>query len=178
MGSTQRRRIEERIARALLLALFMIALALLQVTFPRPFGVVPNVILMLVICRALVIDVPDAALWAFFGGLAIDLCADQPLGLHATALVVAVLAAALPLARLSRDNWLLPLGGALFGTLAYHTIMYGLTAAVRAPVAPVDYVLVAVLPDLLLTLIPILPLFLVTRWLYSRRRGEVSFDMY
>src|SRR6476620_2393738 len=112
MGSAQPRRIEERVVRELWLALALLGLALVQAALmPRLLGLTPNLLLLLTICQALIAGPANAARWAFYAGLALDLSADTALGLHALALLAAVLVAGLILARFSRGNWLLPLVG-------------------------------------------------------------------
>ena len=179
MGAATPRRLEERIAREIMLALVLFGVVLVQITLlPRPLDVVPNIMLMLVVCRALVAGLPNAARWAFYGGLTLDICAGSTLGTHALALLMAVLCAGLPLARLHSENWLLPLFGALFGTLAYHGTLALLTTLLVAPVPLEAYAILVAVPDLVLTLIPVLPLFLGMRWYVSRQRGEVPIDLY
>lgn len=178
MGDTHRRRLEERVAREVLLALAMLGLALAQTALlPRPLGNPFNLLLLLTVCRALLVGPSGAARWAFYGGLSLDLCANQPLGSHALALLSALLLADLPLARLSRDNWLLPLLGVLLGALAYHTVLLALLTLLVAPVDPRLYAITALLPDAVSTLIPALPCFLLMRWLRSRR-SEMPIDVY
>ena len=178
MGSTQPRRIEERIARELWLALALLALALTQATLmPRLLGA-PNLLLLLTVCQALIAGPANAARWAFYAGLGLDLCADTALGGHALALLAAVLVAALTLARFSRGNWLLPLVGIVLGSLAYHVVLALITTVLVAPISPRAYLLVVVLPATILVLVPALPLFLTMRWLEGRRRGVVPVDVY
>ena len=179
MGSAQPRRIEERIAREIWLALLLLMLGLAQAALmPRMLGSTPNLLLLLTICQALIAGPANAARWAFYGGLALDLSADTALGAHALALLAAVLVAASILARFSRGNWLLPLAGAVLGSLAYYSVLALLTFLLVAPISPRAYALVVVLPATILVLIPALPLFLSMRWLEGRRRGEVPVDVY
>ncbi|HNP71549.1 MAG TPA: rod shape-determining protein MreD [Kouleothrix sp.] len=179
MGAAQSRRIEERIARELLLALVLLAGAMAQATLlPRVFGSAPNVLLLVVICHALISGPASGARWAFYTGLGLDLFADSALGSHALAMLAAVLLAALPLAWLSRNNWLLPLLGVALGALAYHATLVLLMSLLVAPVGLGSYLPVVLLPATMLMLIPALPLFLAMRWLEGRRRGEVPIDVY
>jgi rod shape-determining protein MreD len=179
MGSAQPRRIEERVARELWLALALLALALAQSTLvPRVFGIAPNLLLLLTVCQALIVGPANAARWAFYAGLSLDVCADTALGMHALALLAAVLVSALTLARFNRGNWLLPLAGIAFGSLAYHAVLGLITMVLVAPISLRGYVLVVVLPATILMLVPALPLFLSMRWLEGRRRGEVPVDVY
>jgi rod shape-determining protein MreD len=179
MGSAQPRRVEERIAREVILALAMLAIALVQAALlPRPLGLVPNLLLLLSVCRALIVGPADAARWAFYGGIGLDLCADSPLGTHALALLATVLVASLAFGRMSRGNWLLPLVGVALGALAYHAVLALITSVLVGLVELRAYLLIAMLPGLLAVLVPALPLFLFMRWVEGRRRGEVPVDVY
>ncbi len=179
MGARQPRRIEERIARELWLALVLLACALAQTTLlTRLLGAPPNALLLLVICRALIAGPVSGARWAFYAGLALDLCSDSALGSHSLALLAGVLLAALVLGRLSRGNWLLPLLGVVLGSLAYHAVLALITSLLVAPIGPRMYSLVVALPATLVILIPALPLFLIMRLVEGRRRGEVPIDVY
>lgn len=177
MGDSQPRRLEERLARELLLALALLAVAIVQTSLmPRPLGFPPNLILILAVCQALIVSLPRATRWAFYGGLALDFCSASLLGTHALALLVAVVAASLPLRRMSRENWLLPLLGMLFGAISYYVVLGALTYLFVGTLDLRAFLLVAVLPDTLTTLIPALPLFLA--WRAWRNRGEVPVDVY
>jgi rod shape-determining protein MreD len=167
------------VARELWLGLALLALALGQAALvPRLLGLTPNLLLLLTVCQALIAGPANAARWAFYAGLGLDLCADTALGTHALALLAAVLIAAPTLARFSRGNWLLPLVGIVLGSLAYHAVLALLTMLLVAPSSPRVYLLVVVLPATILVLVPALPLFLSMRWLEGRRRGEVPVDVY
>jgi rod shape-determining protein MreD len=179
MGYSQPRRIEEFVAREIGLALLLLALALAQsALLPHPRALTLNPLLLLTICRALLAGPGNAARWAFYGGISLDVCAGSTLGTHALALLVAMLLPTLALARLSRRNWLLPLLGVALGAVVYYVVLGMLMALLVAPVAPRDYGAIVVLPGVLLALIPALPLFLTMRWIEMRRRGEVPVDVY
>lgn len=182
MDYTQPRRLEERIARELGVALFLLGVALIQTALlPRPLGFAPNILLMLVLSQALIAGTANAARWAFYGGISLDLCAGTLLGSHSLLLLVAVLMGTLPFVRLRRDNWLLPLGSAVLGSVAYYTLF---PIVMRVPDFLSNqeliqtHLLVVVLPGVLMILIPALPLFMFMRWIESRRRGEVPVDIY
>ena len=178
MGYSQPRRIEERIAYELWLALLLLAVVLVQsALLPRPLGFVLNPLLILVVCQAQLAGPARAARWAFYGGLSLDLCSDSLLGSHALALLGAVLIASWTLARLGRGNWLLPIAGTFLGAIAYH-VMLGLIWLLVAPIDLRSYLLVVILPGTLVSLIPALPVFLIMRWWARRRRGEVPIDVY
>lgn len=179
MDSARRRRIEERVAREIVLLLLLAAVAAAQTTLlPRWLGAPPNVLLLLVVVKSILTGPAAAARWAFYGGIALDLCAGSLLGSHALALLAAVLAATLPLARMSQSNWLLPLLGVTLGAAGYHAVLWAQTTLLVAPISAREYATILALPDLLVALIPALPLFLVARWLRGRSRGEVPIDVY
>jgi rod shape-determining protein MreD len=179
MGYSQPRRIEEFVAREVGLAVLLLALALAQsALLPRPGGLTLNPLLPLIICQALLAGPANAARWAFYGGVSLDVCANSTLGTHVLALSFAILLPALVLARLSRRNWLLPLLGVALGALVYYIVMGLLLTLLVAPVPPREYGLAVALPGVLLALIPALPLFLAMRWIEMRRRGEVPVDVY
>jgi rod shape-determining protein MreD len=179
MGDTQRRRLEEILAREVLLIGLLLGVALLQVGLPpRPIAFIPNIMLLLVVCRAVLLGSASAARWAFYGGVALDLCTSSPLGTYALALLVAALTALIVLAPFSRANWFGPILGSFMASLAYHLVR-GLTITLTsAPVDPQSYLLVAAIPDTIATVVPALPVFLMMRWLVERRRGRVPVDVY
>ncbi|NOK63421.1 MAG: hypothetical protein GFH27_549347n24 [Chloroflexi bacterium AL-W] len=182
MDHSQPRRLEERLARELGLALLLLGVALVQTALlPRPLGFTPNVLLMLVLSQALIAGAANAARWAFYGGISLDLCAGTLLGSHSLLLLAAVLVGTLPFVRLRRDNWFLPLGSALLGALTYYVLfplVTGGLALLSNQTLLQTHMLIIVLPGVLIVLIPALPLFTFMRWLESRRRGEVPVDIY
>ena len=162
----------------MLLALALLGLALVQTALlPRPLAVAPNLLLLLTVSHALIAGPARAARWAFYGGLSLDLCASSGLGTHALALLAAALATLL-LGWLSRGNWLLPLLGAIVGALAYHATLAAVASVLVAPVEPQAYLRVAVVPDMLGTLVAALPVYMLMRWISGRQRGEVPVDVY
>ena len=125
----------------------LLGLALIQAALmPRLLGLTPNLLLLLTICQALIAGPANAARWAFYAGLALDLSADTALGLHALALLAAVLVIGSVLARFSRGNWLLPLVGVVLGSLAYHAVLALLTALLVAPISPRVTLIIATTP--------------------------------
>lgn len=179
MGDNQRWRIEERIAHEIGLACMLLLLALLQVALPpQPIDLVPNILLLLVVCRALLQSSANAARWAFYSGIGLDLCSGTTLGVHAMALIIAVLTSRIALIRMNRTSWITPLAGVPLGMIAYYGTMAILISLLVAPIDLVRYSVSAVLPELLATLIPALPLFLGMRWLIERQRGGIAIDIY
>jgi rod shape-determining protein MreD len=179
MGHSRQRRIEEIIVHevALFAALFVVALVQMAL-LPRPFDVSLNLILLLAVCHGLIAGATSAARWAFYGGLALDLCAMTFAGMHALALLTGVIVSTVLVSRLSRENWLVPILGVAIGAFLYHAVYALLLTLLVAPVDFEGYALAALLPDALIALIPALPLYLVFRWNEDRVRRRVPVDVY
>jgi rod shape-determining protein MreD len=162
---------------ALFAALLVVALVQTAL-LPRPFDVSLNLILLLAVCHGLIAGATSAARWAFYGGLALDLCAMTFAGMHALALLTGVIVSTVLVSRLSRENWLVPILGVAIGAFLYHAVYALLLTLLVAPVDFEGYALAALLPDALIALIPALPLYLVFRWNEDRVRRRVPVDVY
>ncbi len=179
MGHSRQRRIEEVIAHEAALFAALLVVALVQTALlPRPFDVTFNLMLLLAICHGLIAGTTPAARWAFYGGLALDLCAMTLFGLHALALLAGVIVATQALSRLSRENWLVPVAGVALASAAYHGVYAFLSTLLAAPVDPQAYALYVLLPDTLIVTIPALPAYLVFRWNEARHRRSVPVDVW
>ncbi|NJK81380.1 MAG: rod shape-determining protein MreD [Chloroflexaceae bacterium] len=180
MGDTQSRRLEEHIAREVLIIGAMIGLALVQVTLiPTPLGITSALALVVVVSRVLVgigahnpaREVGTAIRWAFYCGIALDLFTTTPAGSHALALLLATILVMLAVGRFQVGGALLPLIAVLLGTLVYEGV---LALVYHLTVAQLDWRLhaqVILLPSLLLTLVPTLPIFHLLRWYYRTIRA-------
>lgn len=181
MGYSQPNRIEEYLAHESLIIFCLIALAMIQVTLlPTPLGFPPALLLILVVCRVLVgtgegeadpgSSAEVAIRWAFYGGIGLDICSASPLGSHALALLFAVILVASVTRHMRIEGPLLPLLAVLLGALAYE-----LTLALLLPHPTMTladwqaYAIAVILPSVLLTLIPTLPMFILLRWLFRTR---------
>jgi rod shape-determining protein MreD len=176
VGDTQPRRLEEILAREAGTILLLTGLALLQVTLLIvPFGFSMPLILVLVLCRTLIgvgSAFPDSGVsvgmrWAFYGGLALDLCGATPLGSHALALLISAALATLATRRTRIEGPLIPLLVVFFGAISYELVLGALTQP--WPIAWRSYLQVVVLPAVLMALIPSLPIFFGLRWLLRRQ---------
>jgi cell shape-determining protein MreD len=179
MGHSRQRRIEEIIVHevALFAALFVVALVQMAL-LPRPFDVPINLMLLLAVCHGLIAGTTSASRWAFYGGLALDLCAMTFIGTHALALLTGVIVSTALVSRLSRENWLVPMLGVAIGTILYHVVYALFLTLIVAPVDLQGYALAALMPDTLIAMIPALPLYLVFRWNEDRVRRRVPVDVY
>jgi rod shape-determining protein MreD len=173
MGDTRPKKLEEHIIHEFLLILGMVALALAQTTLmPAPFGFPPVLLLVVVVSRVLVgveSDAPEAGLmaamrWAFYGGIALDVCTATPFGSHALALLLAAMLVAVLASRVRTGNAFFPLLGVLVGTLMYELCLAGMYHITGGSVSWQDYALAILLPSMLITLILTLPVFHLMRW--------------
>lgn len=169
MGYSQRRRPEVILVHELVLSASLLLVAVLQTALaPQPGLLVPNIVLLLTLCKALLVGPGSASRWAFYAGIALDICSGSLLGMHALALLAAVMLVAFVLAQMSQSNWLLPLLATIIGMSIYHAILAILISLTIMPVNLLSYVLVSLVPDILVTLIPALPIFLVMRWWHEQ----------
>ncbi|MBC8076770.1 MAG: rod shape-determining protein MreD [Chloroflexales bacterium] len=163
--------------RELGLLLLLITLALTQATLlPAILGTPPALVLIVVVCCTLVSGLGASARWAFYGGVAIDLCAAAPIGSHALALLLAALAVHVALRRLGGEHWLLPVVATFGAALLYETV---LALIYTLPVAPLDwrnYAVVALLPSALMAMVPALPVYALLRQ-FERWRREAALEM-
>jgi cell shape-determining protein MreD len=179
MGHSRQRRIEEIVVHEVALFAALLVVALVQTALlPRPFDVSLNLILLLAVCHGLIAGATSAARWAFYGGLALDLCAMTFAGMHALALLTGVIVSTVLVSRLSRENWLVPILGVAIGAFLYHAVYALLLTLLVASVDFEGYALAALVPDTLIALIPALPLYLVFRWNEDRVRRRVPVDVY
>lgn len=101
-------------------------LALIQVTLvPRVplLDVRPDLVLLTVLAWAMVRGLPEGAVGAFAGGIALGLLSRQPLGSHALALLLTVVPAGWLGAPFYRGNLLFPMVGAFLATLLYNLLL-------------------------------------------------------
>lgn len=108
--------------------------ALLQSTVAGRLTVLevkPDLVLIVVVVGTLIFGGQGGLLWAFLGGLGLDLFSGGPFGASSLALMGAALVAALGYRVLSRYNPLVPLGATSVGTFVYGLIYVGLIAALR-----------------------------------------------
>lgn len=177
MGDSRPGKLEERLAQEVILIISAVVLVLVQTTLlPTPLGFPPAILLILVICRILLgvgsaapeADIGIAIRWAFYGGISLDICAVTPIGSHSLALLLAIIVVVMIASQFHVGGALLPLLTVLLGTLIYEltlAIIYHLT------VAAIDwgrYVMVILIPGILVTLIPTLPIFHLMRWRMQR----------
>lgn len=89
-------------------------------------GVKPDLVLLIVLIWTLVHGGASGVVWAFIGGLWLDIFSGGPIGASSLGLMVAALIASIGYRTLYRYNVLVPLFAVLLGTLAYSLIYLGI----------------------------------------------------
>lgn len=82
-------------------------------------GVKPDLVLLLIVAGTLIYGSRPGLLWAFIGGITLDIFSGGPMGASSLALMAAALAAGLGHRTLSRYNLLVPLGATAAATAIY-----------------------------------------------------------
>ncbi len=82
-------------------------------------GVKPDLTLLIVLVGTLIYGPRAGVVWAFTGGIFLDVFSGGPMGASSLALMAAALVAGAGHRTLSRFNLFVPLGAAVLGTLAY-----------------------------------------------------------
>lgn len=107
-------------------------------------GVKPDFVLLLLVLGTLVYGSRSGLIWAFVGGIALDVFSGGPMGASSLALMAAVLVAGLGHRTLSRYNVLVPLAAIAFGTATYGLVYLGILSALDLfAVAPREVPLLA-----------------------------------
>jgi rod shape-determining protein MreD len=105
----------------------------------RPFGVKPDLVFVFAIITAMVVGVEDGLIWAFLGGLMLDLLsAERPIGATTLALLL-VTGIAIAVARfLPQTRVLMPTLAVFVLAWVYHFVGFGLLAATTRVSIPPD----------------------------------------
>jgi len=117
-----------------LMPLLLLAASLLQSTTANRLqirGVKPDLVLLLVIIGTLIYGSRAGVLWAFIGGVTVDLFSGGPLGSSSLAMIVATAIVGIGSRSLSRYNLLVPLTAIMVGTLIYSAVYLGILIALE-----------------------------------------------
>jgi rod shape-determining protein MreD len=135
----------------------------------RVFGGQPDLVVLIVLAWSALDAGQEGMVWAFFGGLFLDLLSGIPLGISSLALVPLAFIIGLTEAQVYRTNILLLLvllGG---GALAYHLIyMFLLRFIINYPLSFQTGFFYITLPSILFDLILILPVLRILGHWYDR----------
>jgi rod shape-determining protein MreD len=153
-------------------AVLVLVAALVQATvLPAlvPFGVMPNLVLVLLLVWVALRGVVEGLLWVLGAGLLLDALAMDALGTNGLALLPVVLAAGLARRRFFHSSMIVPLALAVVATIAHGlilTVLRGLEAGWAMP--PLAAVLQLTFLQALLNAVLVPPLYLVAsrinRW--------------
>jgi len=179
MDNPQRYKIEEIVWHEVRTIVLLIVIVIFQKIFlVSIFGVSLNLLLLLVVLRTLIEPIVTIGRWALYGGLLLDSVSGAWLGMHSIGLILAVVTVFVLLSRITSENWILPIVAVIIGSVVYHfcnaILLYVLVGSFNV----LTYITVVFIPELLIILVPALPVFLVLRWLRSMQRGELPLDVY
>ncbi len=130
----------------------------------RFFGASPNLLLVVTICWSMLSSVSDGLLWAFAGGLGVDLIAGTPLGTTPLALMPACFLAGLGRSRVFSTAAPLPLVLVALATLIFGGINLLLMQVRHVPVAVGNTMMRVVLPELALNVLLTAVIYPFLRW--------------
>ncbi len=153
-------------------ALLLVVVALVQATvLPAlvPFGVMPNLVLVLLLVWVALRGVAEGLVWVLGAGLLLDALAMDAIGTNGLALLPVVLAAGVARRRFFHSGMIVPLVLAVVATVAHGlilTVLRGLEAGGAMP--PLAAVLRLTLLQALLNAVLVPPFYLVAsrinRW--------------
>jgi rod shape-determining protein MreD len=152
----------------------LLTVALLQATaLPalEILSVKPELMLLMVLAWSLLRGVEEGLVWAFVGGLMLDLFSGGPVGASALALLVVSFLSGLTRGSVTRTSFMLPIGVALAGTLLYQTLFLLVIQLTRGTVPWTDSLFGATLPSLAVNALLMPVIFWVMAWL-DRKTGR------
>lgn len=143
--------------------------ALIQATVlsqVRVFGGQPDLVVIIVLGWAIIDQGLEGVVWAFIGGLFLDLLSGAPAGLSSLALIPVAVIVGLTEAQVYRTNAILTLALTAGGALAYHIIYLILLQYLGGlPVPWITGLWYVTLPSVLFDVILILPVMsILSRW--------------
>ena len=133
----------------LLAAVGAVVTALVELTvipYLRIGSAHPHPVLVLAVIVTIAIGVEAGLVWAFVGGIALDVLAQRPLGSSAFALLMCVGATAILARGMAQLRPIVPIVAVFLASLGYSMILYVLFGALGAPPATTDPI-GAVLPS-------------------------------
>ena len=95
-------------------------------------GVKPDLVLLMIISWTLVFGGRSGVVWAFVGGIWLDIFSGGPLGTSSLSLMAAAIVVGVGYSTLSRTNILVPLIAAMIGTTTFSLSYLGILAALAA----------------------------------------------
>jgi len=133
----------------LLAAVGAVVTALLELTvgpYLRIGDATPNLVLVFAVVVTIAVGLDAGLVWAFVGGLALDVIAQRPLGSSSFALLLCVGGAWVLARSLPRLRPIVPIVAVFVLSLGYSMILYAAFSALGAPI-PVADPLAAIVPS-------------------------------
>jgi rod shape-determining protein MreD len=152
--------------------IMFIASILQAVVLPQvlPLQARPQLLVLLVVAVCLAESLYDAVIWAFMGGLMLDLMSGPalPVGSNALLLVLVALLASLGQANPFQSRVFIPLLTAFATTIFYQILLMALSTALGNNVAIIDNLWRMVLPSAILNAILMPVAYSAMLWLSER----------
>ena len=133
----------------LLAAVGAVVTALLELTvgpYLRIGDAQPHLVLVFGVVITIAVGLESGLVWAFVGGLALDVLADRPLGSTSFALLLCVGGASVLARSFARLRPIVPIAAVLVLSIAYSMILFVTFGALGAPI-PIADPLAVVLPS-------------------------------
>jgi rod shape-determining protein MreD len=149
----------------------LLSVALLQTSaLPRfsPWGLVPDLMLLVGVSWSLLRGARAAIPWALGGGLLLDLLSGGPFGAATLSLTLSSAAAGLEQLNLYRDSIWLPVFASSVATILYYVLYLAVLNIAGRPVSWGSSLVHVVLPCMLLNVLVMYPTFWAMRWLHRR----------
>jgi rod shape-determining protein MreD len=149
----------------------LLTIAMLQTSaLPRfsLWGVVPDLMLLVVVSWSLLRGAKAGVPWALGGGLVLDLLSGGPLGAATVSLTLSSAVASLDALNLFRDSLWLPLFASLLATAIYDGTYVVILLVSGRPVQWASSLLRVVIPCMTLNALVMYPTFWAMRWLHRR----------
>jgi rod shape-determining protein MreD len=144
-------------------------------THLRLLGGQPDLVLLIVVSWSLLGRNPEGIVWAFAGGLLLDLFSGAPLGVSSVGLVLAAYVAGVGKGQVGLNNVVLPPVMILLGTAIYHSVTLALLVALGMyPPLWMDSLTYVTLPSGILNFVLVWPIFRSLGFLYARLRSRRS----
>ncbi|HMA36162.1 MAG TPA: rod shape-determining protein MreD [Chloroflexia bacterium] len=128
----------------------------------------PDLLLLLVVAVTLAHSLHEATIWAFAGGLFLDLLSGVPLGTNALCLILVAALASLGTSNPFRAHLIMPLGMVFVCTIFYYLLLLGLRTILGQHFSWLDALAAVVLPTALFN-VALMPLiYSLLLWLADR----------
>jgi len=160
--------------------ILFIASLVQTVIFPQvvPISARPQLLVLLVVAVCLAESLYDAVIWAFMGGLMLDLMGGGilPLGSNALILVLIALLASLGQANPFHNRLFVPLVTVFAATFFYHVLVMALATALGNQTAFLDNVLRVALPGAAINTVLMPAAYSLMLWLSERLGRRVRVE--